>query len=304
VLCFRRTKRERNRERDSLSFDRLFLLLELLSAILNVGMIKEVAEESDVTDLHEKTIPEDGPGGVHRLTGRLQITHVEENGVSDGELSDLHCRDVSRDPRGASDFARGQEIIRIHDCVDAEVEPNNPRVIAGSVVVGPNAVVERRHVVIPMEEHQWSFAENDEDGVTKLGHLGHAEPEGPQTAEAFEEVTAFRVRRDETVRGDFVIESGGSDESAADAEQCQPEVPQLERDSDFDGFPIGHEGFDAENDDHIGHGEPEGGPLDGFGVVDAFGVSERLLEGDLEKAGHSEVRRTTQSSVGRERRCF
>ena len=48
--------------------------------------------------------------------------------MSDDELEDLHCCDVSGDPCWNLDSERTKHVISVHDRVNREVHPCNPSV--------------------------------------------------------------------------------------------------------------------------------------------------------------------------------
>ena len=59
----------------------------------------------------------------------------------------------------------------VHDSVHGEVEPDDPSIECGVLLVGKNTVVESEYVMVPMQEHERSFAEHNEDRISELGQL-------------------------------------------------------------------------------------------------------------------------------------
>ena len=64
-------------------------------------------------------------------------------------------------------------------------------------------------------------------------------------------------------------------QTAEDAEQRQPAVPEIEHVAELERFAVLHEVLDGEDDDDVGHREPEGGPGD---VMDVR-LGRRVVEG-------------------------
>jgi len=67
--------------------------------------------------------------------------------------------------------------------VDKVVHGHEPPGAGGELAEAVEDIDEHRQVVIPVEKYQLLLPEDDEHGVSQLGHLGEGEEPGPEAAD-------------------------------------------------------------------------------------------------------------------------
>lgn len=127
----------------------------------DVGLKEEVAEEHKVAEVHEW-----GPEDVLKVRVTLVVLHpVEHQVVNDTahqHLSDLGQGDEHGKLPGDSETRRSQGIVRVHHGVHAIVHSHKPTAPSNHVLVGIPGVQEHSDVVVPVQEDQLLFPQNNE----------------------------------------------------------------------------------------------------------------------------------------------
>lgn len=133
----------------------------------DVGLKEEMAEEHKVAEVHER-----GPEDVLKVGVALVIVMqhpVEDQVVNDTahqHLSDLGQGDEHGKLPGDSETRSPQGVVRVHDGMHAIVHSHEPTTPSDHVFVGVPGVQEHSDVVVPVQEDQFLFPQNDEYRVT------------------------------------------------------------------------------------------------------------------------------------------
>lgn len=227
-------------------------LVLVLSTAEHVRLEEEVDEEGQVGGVHEDSELEDGWVEVAVGIGEVhQITEMGENGARDDELEDLKGGDGLRDDTGYANLHRAEEVVRVHEGVDDKVQIDSVSIESGGQWVGIPGVDHGKNVMVPVEEHQWTLAENEEDGVDEFEEFGGHEEPYPIAIFSLGEVEHFAVRGNESLVLDGSEELWGHFDGSGNGEGGENEVPDVEWDGKLEWLTVAHQPFSSEHHHHV-----------------------------------------------------
>lgn len=136
-----------------------------LGLAANVGLEEELAEEDKVAEVHER-----GPDDVVHVRGTLlALLHPGVDQVVDHaahhHLGDLRQRDEHGELAGHLEAGRPQRVVGVHDRVHQVVHGHEPAPAGHHVLVGVPGVEQHSDVVVPMQEDQLLFPQDDEQSI-------------------------------------------------------------------------------------------------------------------------------------------
>lgn len=141
-------------------------------------------KENEEREVHDNTVEEIEHDP--KVRGEVSGVAVVEAEVEDGETGD-HLGDLEEgdddgddvgDADGATEGAGHEEVVEVHDRVDEEVHEGEGAALGDEEDPGVPAVDHGDDVVVPVEEDDFLFLEDQPQGVEELRHFGDAEQEG------------------------------------------------------------------------------------------------------------------------------
>lgn len=150
--------------------------------LADVGLEEEVAKEHKVAEVHGR-----GPEDVLEVGVTLVVVmlHPGEDQVVDDtahqHLSDLGEGDEHGELPGDAEARGPQGVVRVHDGMHAVVHRHEPTTPGHHVFVGVPRVQQHSDVVVPVEEDEFLFPQDDEYRVswnTKRGGRKRREAHG------------------------------------------------------------------------------------------------------------------------------
>ena len=134
--------------------------------LAKVGLDEELDKEHKVAEVHE--------GGPHNVLHvgwtLLALLHPRVHQVIDHtahqHLGDLGDRDEHGELARQLKAGRPQGVVRVHDGVDQVVHGHEPSAAGHHVFVGVPGVEQHGDVVVPVEEDELLFPQDDEESVT------------------------------------------------------------------------------------------------------------------------------------------
>lgn len=176
---------------------------------------------------------------------------MSKNGARDDELNDLKRCDSLGDESWHANLHRAKEVVRVHEGVDDKVKINSVSVESWGQWMRVPGVDHGENMVIPVKEHEWTFTENQEDGVNKFEKFGSHEEPHPVSILSFREIKHFAVGCDNSFVGNGSKELWGHFDSSCDGKCGEDEIPDVEWNSQLEWLTITHEPFCSEHNDHV-----------------------------------------------------
>lgn len=191
----------------------------------------------------DRDVPERGAAGNAVEQGDGGAGRHDE---ADHELDDLKPRDVLGRGPAHVDLERLEGEVRVHDGVDDEVHADHPPPGGERERVAVAGADEGRRVVEPVDERQGTLAEDDEQGVAQLDHLGDDERPRPELGRLVAELVA----RVADGAHQAALDEGADElrdhlEGARDAEEGEAGVPGEEGRPQVERLALPHEGLDG-----------------------------------------------------------
>lgn len=218
-------------------------------------MEEEVDEESQVGGVHEDGELEDGWIEVAVGVGEVhKVSEMGENGARDDELEDLKGGDSLGDESWHANLHRAEEVVRVHEGVDNKVKVDSVSVESWSQWMRVPGVDHGKNVMVPVEEHEWTLAKNQEDGVDEFEEFGSHEQPYPVTILSLGEIEHFAVGGDKSFVLDGSEKFWGHFDGSCDGEGGENEVPDVEWNGELEWLTVAHEPLRSEHDDHVQDG--------------------------------------------------
>lgn len=232
----------------SIAIDQM-LCLDTRSTWSDVSLDEEIDEQNKVRGIHKESVADRAGPDIAVVPLRELIVCIVDDKDPSNHLDDLQTCDRHGDPFGGLDADRAQGKVEVHAGMYHEVDRHE--------VPSERCTLCRRHpreeqdrdVVIDVQEDEWSFSHDDQDGVSQLHQLGqgkHTDPEAAQFAGS-----CHADRAVEVVVGQDVSHVLRQSECTQQAEDSQAHVPCEQKPLEFEWLPIRHPLLAVVNDSKV-----------------------------------------------------
>jgi len=222
------------------------------TSLVDVSLVEEAGEQHKVRKVHQQRQFDVGFAHVALLTVLLQLISPQVDSTSDHHLDELCRRDDHRNELGHSIAHGFQGIVRVHGRVHHVIHRDEPTGRCRVFREGVPRVDEDGGVVVPMQEDERLFAQNDEDGVAQFWNFGQDEHGGPESRHfVLDDEAGHADRVIQSVIGDDVQDFRYGTTGSDDTESGQHQIPGDERSAQFVTRSVGHPLLTGEDDQHV-----------------------------------------------------
>lgn len=149
-------------------------------------------EQNEVGGVHDERDLNVVVRDVAFIAGLFHLVGPDVDSGAHDHLGKLGSGDEHCDVAGDAEFQGLKSIVAVHNAVHEVVHAHEPTSGRDVVRVRVPGVQEHGHVVVPVEEDEGLFSEDDEDGVTKLRDLAQGEHPVPEPAHSVVQETCTR----------------------------------------------------------------------------------------------------------------